>query len=205
MKRLKNSFLASSVLLMAATFSNHSTASNYTPLPSTTPTPLISNNWYIDVSGGVAFLPDTSFDGLETTYNVGWDVAGAVGYRGGPMRYEVEYVFQRAGLNKIGGIEINGSIKANSGLFNVLYTFGDAGAPVNPYLGVGIGYSSVNQSAATSEGAVAYQARGGVSFSILDNAAFTVEYRYFGTGDIDFLGGRFQSHIINGGIIYYVQ
>ena len=202
MVNLKHSITMGSAVLIAS-LATSSFASYGLPA---TPAPIQSNNWYVAVFGGVGFTPDTTLDGIESSYDIGWDVGGEVGYRSGPLRYEGEYIFQRSKIDTLAGISTTiGSIKINAGMFNVLYSFGDVGARFNPYLGGGIGYANVDQTSRSSNGEFGYQARAGLVFNILDTTAFTVEYRYFGTTEASNLGKRFQNHMINGGLIYYID
>lgn len=198
---MKSLTLYSALLLIGVSAS--SLAANVPEMPVVAP--VQNNNWYVNVFGGVAFVQCTSLDGFRTEYDVGWDVGGGFGYRSGPMRYEAQYIFQRANIDTIGGESIDGNVKVNAGLFNVLYNFGDVAAVANPYLGAGIGYANTAQTFRESNGEFAYDAKAGLDFNLVDNAVFAVGYQFFGTTHSDTLGGSFLNHMINAGIIYYID
>ena len=175
--------------------------------PPHVPEPVSTNNWYVGLTGGATFTPDTKLASIKTAYNVGWDAGAEVGYRMDYLRYELEYLYQKEGIDKITGVnKPTGKLRLHTGLLNVMYDFGDEGGTYNPYIGVGIGYTTLNQTHRKSDNTFAYQAQIGMGFNVIDNAMLTLGYRYLGTGEAKkALGERYQSHLANLGLVYYLD
>ena len=200
MPSISKKFLLTSSLALG--LSSTAFAAYYPPLE---PAPIPTYGWYIGGTGGVAFVRDTTLDGITTEYQTAnWDVGAELGMAYWSWRFELEYMYQPANIEEIDGVTTSGRLRVQTGLFNVLYDFLAEGDTYRPYIGAGVGYAFVNPSNLPSNSVVGYQAQAGVRFAVYDNTSFTLGYRYFGTSKADdALGGRFQNNMINAGFIYF--
>ncbi len=183
------------------------------------------NGWYSNVFGGYTYLPsnvDITTSGLtrsNTRYQSGFDAGGSLGFKSDPLRYEGELTYLRANIKKfdINGISQTtptGFGEAALGLANVYYDFPGITAPIQPYLGAGIGYAWVESALNTHSGSsgitrfngsnsvFAYQAAGGLTYNFAENYALNIGYRYVATTHVDELGQMFQAHLANLGATY---
>jgi OmpA-OmpF porin, OOP family len=154
---------------------------------------------YIGAGGGINVHQLSNNNGVKTKF----DDIGAVGLAsigwgfGNGLRAEVEGSYRHNDIRTLNG----GGRVGNSGYFrnyaamaNVLYDF-NLGAPVIPYLGVGVGYGWVDIDKARqtgpaggryriedTDGNLAYQGIAGLAFALpVPGLALTAEYRFFGT------------------------
>jgi OmpA-OmpF porin, OOP family len=162
---------------------------------------------YIGGGAGVNFLqneifkPYGGFGPIRRTYTFdpGPAVVGNIGYGfGNGLRLELQGDYLNNHVRKAELSEperAGGHEQQFGGFVNALYDF-DAGLPVYPYLGVGVGYQAidlagVNSSSAASHisgggsetsGNFAYQAIAGASYPIalVPGLSLTAEYRFVG-------------------------
>ena len=164
------------------------------------------DHWYVGVDAGLALTPVTRLGNAKTEYNTGWDAGFEVGYRSGTLRFEAEYLYQRANIEKIAGIDVSGLVRTSAAMGNILYDFGEVGSVYNPFIGCGIGYGYVKHSQRSHDSVFAYQVTFGVGFNIVDDTTFTLGYRYFGTTKAsNSLGDRYQDHLLNVGLVYFME
>ena len=106
------------------------------------------------------------------------------------------FEFEPSAVGDILGIALPPSdedeIRAYSIMKNFIYGFENA-SRLTPYLGAGLGWSYIDLDAPSvgideGIGAFSYQAIGGVARNLNNAAEFIVEYRFFGTAEVD-LGG----------------
>lgn len=173
---------------------------------------------YIGGGGGADFrsTSDLRAPGVsaKADYSTGWAAMGTVGYRleAGP-RFELEVAYRR---NSVGSLTnpsapLTASTSADSynlsGMANVLY---DMRTPIGitPYIGAGIGLAHVDADDLGSDTQFAYQFIGGASYEMTRNIDMFVDYRFFGTPNVelDDLGTRFRAsnthHTVMAGLRY---
>ena len=189
-------------------------------------------NWYIGLHGALTFVGEEDIDdnlavsGLDA--DSGWAYGATVGYRPpsatgewSNMRMEVEWHVQDSDIDKIqtptGGIAGTGSVRVNAGLFNVFYDAVTSMPEWRPYVGVGVGFASMNLkntnaafvSGGDSDTVFAWDMQAGLSYlpQWLPYTEWTLGYRYFATSDAKFgyaTGGKYSveydSHNIEAGV-----
>jgi opacity protein-like surface antigen len=178
------------------------------------------NGWYTSLFGGYNYLPNNINTALRTNadYHAGFDAGGSIGYKSNPMRYEGELTYLDANLNKfkISGVDqtgVGGHSEAVLAMANIYYDFKGISAPIQPFIGGGIGYAWVNAKlygtgplASTaytgSNNIFAYQATAGLTYNFAENYALNLGYRYVATTNADNLGKSFQANLANLGAIY---
>jgi len=196
-----------------------------------------SDGWYFSVAAGIAKASNNVNTVSEVyqagfqreaqisnaRYKLGWDAAGAIGYKSGPIRYEAEvtYIDNKSKNFAIDGADVfspNGSVRDVTGLLNMYYDFDDTGLSIVPFLGAGLG---IVESRVRLNGFVtdefgfidplslnitahlfAYQATGGFMFNINNNSAVTLAYRYVASTSSRHLGQRVQEQLGNIAFLY---
>jgi len=180
--------------------------------------------WYSTVFGGYAYLPNnlyiTRADLLwnNANYKSGFDAGGSFGFKSTPMRYEGEVTYINAQLNrfKIDGfpqVGLKGLNQATFGMANVYYDFPPMISPLEPYLGVGIGYGYISSQFRTKaplnltlfdahNSVFAYQGTAGLTYNFSECYALTVAYRYIATTHMSDFGKIFQANLGNVGVVY---
>ncbi len=163
---------------------------------------------YFRVFGGWNFLDDmeaalgTAAAPADFEFRDGWVIGAAIGdYVSCNLRRELEFTYRHnsgdtayIGRQPIG--DIDGSIQAYSVMGNLVYELNNLNlAGFRPYTGGGIGIAFVDgnfnvlgDNYSIDDAAFAYQVFGGVDRQISHNARAFVEYRYFGTSDIEIVG-----------------
>jgi opacity protein-like surface antigen len=165
------------------------------------PVYLLSPNWaryYLSLRGGAAFLRDTSIDYVngaapnrDLSFNAGWALIGAVGYRPTPwFRVELEGGGRNNSISSITpGSGASGSASATTLMLNGYIDIPIRG-PVTPYVGAGFGKAwlshslSVDGATLTPSGTTwpwAWQVIAGVSTPMTPQWSVSVEYRYLAT------------------------
>ncbi|WP_133128202.1 outer membrane protein [Legionella nagasakiensis] len=179
---------------------------------------------YTSVFGGYAYIPNNiskteyGLTRTDASYQAGFDAGGSIGYKSNPMRYEGELTYLNANIknfeiNGIRQISPSGYSNAILAMANAYYDFPAIVAPIQPFLGLGLGYAWVNAklNSAGPNGATrftgsnsvfAYQATAGLTYNFAENYALNIGYRYVATEKADDLGKVFQAHLANVGIIY---
>lgn len=174
---------------------------------------------YVSLQGGASFLSDADNVGaglnLESSFEMGFVLAGAVGYdiRNSGIRVEGEVSYRRNGLDKLtltddGGVgaalgvgslngltlETDGNVSALSVMANVFYDFRLA-RRVKSHVGGGVGVAHLSIDDAAILGVTviddddivfAYQVGGGVGFEVTPATTIFLDYRYFATLDPTF-------------------
>ena len=175
-------------------------------------------NWYVSGAGGATWFEQADSKGggnsLETSFDTGYVFLGAAGRQfGNGFRAEGELGYRRASTDTTqvnSGPEFNteGSMSALSFMANGYYDF-DVGMKIKPYIGAGIGVARVSandvrvngvQLVDDSDAVFAYQAIGGLGYSLTENLTAFVEYRYFATLDPTFNatgGGNYDSQFMS--------
>jgi opacity protein-like surface antigen len=177
-------------------------------------------NWYLGLSGQMAFVPDADVDGGgvngEVSFDEGYAVSGALGFRPyrsnsvfDNTRFELEYSYRGQDFDNFSGtvggiptnIQANGDLSGSSIMLNAFYDFrNDSG--FTPYLGAGAGATFWNFDSSAlgvddQDTVFGYQGMAGIYYSpeTLPNTDWGVGYRYFATLDPEFsnnLGGTIE-------------
>lgn len=174
---------------------------------------------YMRAFGGFAFTPNNinAANFTNSNYRTGYDVGGNLGYKSGPIRYELEgtYIHTKVKQFTFRGVRqtaLGGKARNSSLMLNLFYDFEDFNASLAPYLGVGMGYSHTalkfNSRVPTvsnfSRGKYlfSYQGQIGSTYNFSENIAMDLGYRYFRTKKSNRLGKAYQAHLANFGVIY---
>ena len=192
-----------------------------------------STGLYLSAGAGVSFLQEadntnrTPRVDVESTYDTGWAVSGAVGYSFSfGLRVEGEVAYRRVELDKLkinedgglgatlGGPSLNGlttpadgTESALSGMVNLWYDI-NTGTRFTPYVGGGIGVARISLDKLTVGGVeiaddhdhvFAYQLGAGVAYALTPKISLTADYRYFATRDAQLkdISGDFDSEFRN--------
>ena len=150
---------------------------------------------------GGGSLPSTTLES-ETGYAISFAFGRRHNHR---LRSEIElalrendssFEFEPSAVGDILGTSLSSDdedeIRAYSIMKNFIWGFENA-SRLTPYVGAGLGWSYIDLDAPSvgideGTGAFSYQAIGGVARSLNNAAEFIVEYRFFGTAEVD-LGG----------------
>ena len=128
-------------------------------------------------------------------FDTGFALGGALGYHfGKSIRGEIEYRYSKNEMSKArsleGGTEGFGpafpdtDFTTHSGFANVYYDFHNE-SRFTPFIGVGLGFTTVDEENWESNTAIAYQGRVGVSTDLNERFLIDTEYVYHRTGDIE--------------------
>lgn len=187
------------------------------------------DGWYASVLGGLGFTPKINANGGSLKYKTpSWQIGAALGYKSGQLRYEGEFLYQDARMKSINtaavaipspGIGFNGDTDVYAGMANVYYDFDSMDGnllPLNPYVGVGIGYAHVRNKATltvtlpgvtvvapvatTNDNVFAYQGIAGLNYNFDNTTSMQFDYRYFGTSSVKAFGKRWTNHTLNLGL-----
>ncbi|MCX7115844.1 MAG: outer membrane beta-barrel protein [Gammaproteobacteria bacterium] len=182
------------------------------------------DGWYAEIFGGYAYLPNniqTTLNGLywsNVNYTAGYNGGGRIGFKSNPLRYEAEVAYISATpnafkVNYINQTNLSGQTSATTAMVNAYYDFPAIITPLEPFIGLGIGYAYVNAhlfgtgpTLSTefrgTNSAFAYQGTVGLTYNFVDNYALDVEYRYLGTNNVSELGKMFQANFASAGVTY---
>jgi len=174
----------------------------------------ISNkNFYAKIFSGANFLQNTSLDGNDARYRVGYIIAGSLGYcwRYG-LQLEVEYAYRRNGIKSIEfvteGSSDHGHFQTSSYMANLLWdvplsSWGCAFWNIQPFVGAGIGYDLQRMHSSNSLVIFnqkwkhfSWQVMAGLDYPIFRNTEITLEYK-FHQGIC-----HFYNHSVGVGLIY---
>ena len=157
--------------------------------------------FYFDENGarkdGTPTLREGDYD---VSFDMGWTVGGAVGYRFGPVRVEGEGSYFSANFNKYTGRDIDKddfetqpSLSVLSLMANGWYEI-DTGTIFSPFIGIGVGGLQGTSSQGVGKNApddlepvehsgwgFAYQAGAGAAVAVIDGLSVRLAYRLFGT------------------------
>jgi OmpA-OmpF porin, OOP family len=153
-----------------------------------------TTGFYIGGAAGANMMEDNRFrngGGNSTdSYNTGYAGTLSFGYGlGNGLRLEVEPGYRNNSVDKVNGANADSRIQTASFMGNVLYDFYQVQTPwipLTPHIGAGIGYAHVwDRSISPSRNNVsgstdrfAYQAIGGLDYSLTPNQKIGVDYRY---------------------------
>lgn len=165
------------------------------------------SNIYIEYSGGASFVADQSLSGADASgallmgrasSNIGFNFGGAVGTRFLKyFRSEIQVSYRQ---NEVENLSLQGESNNASGHISLLavmvngYFDYDLGIGFVPYIGVGVGWGSVEIDAKSDAGAFTSQVEGedsvftysvmaGASYPINEILDLSLGYRYIATTD----------------------
>ena len=149
---------------------------------------------------GLTHTQDTNASGTSggtidldtgTSANAFVGVSFAANWRG-----EVELAHRTMDISSVTGTSGSGDVSATSLMGNAIFDLGlDAGLPVQPYIGAGIGLANLDMDGASpfggstiddSDTVGAIQAIAGMSYPVNTQTTLFADYRYFATGSGDF-------------------
>jgi outer membrane protein OmpA-like peptidoglycan-associated protein len=148
---------------------------------------------YVSLLGGTSFLsPVTATDVFgsgKVQTRPSYEGDGAVGYGfGNGLRLELSGNYDRNTVHKAGGSRATGGVETYGPIVNVLYDI-DAGLPVFPYVGAGVGYQwqkldstfrAPGVTASGNKGSVDYNLIAGLSYPIaaVPGLSAVAEYKF---------------------------
>jgi opacity protein-like surface antigen len=171
-----------------------------------------AQNTGLYVSGNIGLSRQPDFNGANTFFGApiglnarfdeGYKARGAVGYDFGVFRLEGEISYRYNDGDGLGSITtappapVVSEISSISYLANVYYDYHSGNSPWIPYLGVGMGVSTVDFSFSIPSvigGAIvndkdtvlAFQIMVGVGYEVTQHLAVNVDYNYLGTSDVE--------------------
>lgn len=155
------------------------------------------NGLYLGLGAGATIPLDSDIDGTgistSADFDTGWMGIGALGYRfPNGIRTEFELGYRSSDIDSLSGISGGtGDVHVGSVMGNVVYTFRNESA-IAPYLGLGVGYASVDFDSVQpvggsvlndSDGVFAYQGIAGLGYRLSERIQLFTDYRYFATAD----------------------
>lgn len=174
---------------------------------------------YIKGFAGLAGIPDNlNASGFSRPdYYDGYNVGGLMGYKSGPLHYNLEGTYIRGKVkhyqfNSVQQTALDSKTDVMALMLNIGYDFEDLNDCLAPFIDVGIGYArptidlnSNNPSSTSyrqSENVFAYQGRIGITYNFSENYALDLSYRYFRTTNNDTFNKDYQAHLGELGVIY---
>ena len=167
---------------------------------------------YVSAIAGLSLVPelDQEISGtrvLETDFDLGIKIAGALGYDFGALRAEVEIGYLTNEVNDalavgFGSGPVEGDVSVLSFMVNGYYDIHTPNFSLVPYLGVGIGGARIDaiiiapllgpitQVVDDNATVFAYQFMAGFGFNVSPSITLTADYRYFATTDPAFTPGN---------------
>lgn len=183
------------------------------------------NGWYSGAFGGYTYLPNNLSKLLgdlyrtDAHYSSGYHLGARVGYKSAPLRYEGEFTYLTANINrlKINGLKqnaVSGDTYSNLLMANIYYDFPNILPCLNPFLSAGLGYAFVNTNLFSSgpnfgptnlsgsNGVFAYQASTGINYDFSEFFGLNASYRYVATERVEILGKSVQANLLSLGLVY---
>ena len=175
---------------------------------------------YIRAMGAFSFINDGNIStaGISnSSYKSGYAGGGQLGYKSGPIRYELDGSYIK---NNLKGFSLAGTPQTDTsgysqvfaGLINVFYDFEDLNPSLAPYLGFGVGYAQVKNSInsstpstsaySQSDTVFAYKAQVGLTYNFSENIAADVAYQYFRTKKSNTFNSNYQTNLLAAGVTY---
>jgi len=166
---------------------------------------------YVSGNLGLSLVPDLDQEIIgfgmvsDVSLDLGFRIGGVLGYNFGAFRAEGEIAYRTndtddGNIVGLGPGPVEGDISALSFMVNGYYDFHSANSPLVPYLGVGLGFASIDADITApfltplpliddSATVAAFQFMAGFGYNINPTTTLTFDYRYFGTTDPEFSPG----------------
>ena len=144
-----------------------------------------TEGWYARLDGGYSFEATIDVTGLgETDLTEDWMASGGFGYAfPGLFRLEGELSYRNNETDLLPPEEI----KVFADMVNAYLDFSRHG-PIQPYVGVGVGYGNLDIDGFIEEGGYALQGMAGIGFAVGERATIDLGYRYFTLPEVEFPG-----------------
>ena len=173
--------------------------------------------FYYDSSGAKKDGTPTLAEGdIDAGFDMGWALAGAIGYRFGALRAEGAGSYFSGNLNSFGNTEIGKedydtlpSFTTFAVMANGWYDF-DTGTMFTPFVGLGIGaFQGTNnggvpknapdsfEAAVQSAWGFAYQGGAGVAMEVADGLSIRLGYQLFGTLETTYIDEETDSDALS--------
>jgi opacity protein-like surface antigen len=162
---------------------------------------------YVSANLGLAMLSDSDVTDstvpgidMELSYDSGWTIGGAAGYRFSNFRVEGALAYQANDIDETSAfgfsVDSSGDVAGTVFLVNGYYDFVNS-SPFTPFISAGLGYANVEINDYTIPGSgipayndddsvFGYQLGIGVGYSVNENVVLDLSYRYFATEDLEF-------------------
>ena len=156
--------------------------------------------FYLDGAVRKEGTPTLKEGDYDVSFDMGWAVGGALGYRFGAVRVEGEGSYFSANLNKYAGLELDQDDFETQPSMSVLALMAngwfdvDTGTIFSPFIGIGVGGLQGTSSQGVGKNApddfeaiehsgwgFAYQAGAGAAVEVTDGLSIRLGYRLFGT------------------------
>jgi len=184
------------------------------------------DGWYTSFFGGFTYFPenvDIIISGVlrnNSAYTGGYNVGGRIGYQSNPIRYEGEYTYLHGktnyfNLNNVRQTGVTGYTSGNLFMANIYFDTPEILPSIAPFLGVGIGYASIQTSLNSTgpngatifkatDNEFAYQGTIGLTYNFADYYSANFGYRYVATDKANEFGEKvYQAHLVDVGVIYH--
>ena len=174
---------------------------------------------YVSGNLGIVVASDSdhknpSFPGgkLDIESDTGFALAGAVGYKSGEVRGEIEVAYQKNDLDKASSLNSSGDITSLSVLLNGYYDIA-TNSEFTPFISAGLGFAKIDLNdfnftgsglpdADEDDTVFAYQVGAGVGYAVDEQVSLEIKYRYFATTDPEFAvtDAEYSSHNFLAGV-----
>ena len=166
--------------------------------------------WYVGLHGGVTLVHETDAEVAgasvgDVAFNAGHAAGASLGYQYSDYtRFELEYTHRSNGFdtldNGAGSTDLQGDLKVDAVMANLLFDFPSQGSKWTPYFGGGLGIANVSFDSPTlniddSDNVFAYQVLLGTSYSpkTLPNTTWGIGYRFLGMASPEFVNSTNQN------------
>jgi len=182
--------------------------------------------FYFGVFGGYVAPEDMTWNSSVTgaSTDLSLDESGMIGFKMGyilpqaralALEFEWNYMFeQNIPPQVVSGVRESGDVYLNNFMFNLILRYPEG--RIHPYIGGGIGASSMNiQNTESIGGTVvnvaeesatgfAWQFLSGVNFELAPNLSADLAYRYFGTNpDFTLIDVDYRTHAVTFGLNFH--
>ena len=150
-----------------------------------------TNSFYGEAKGGLVIPFDSDVDNSndDLSYDLGYAVAGALGYQfKNGFRFEVEGSYREYDADELDGQNASGEAEIGTVLGNLYYDI-DFGGRVTPYVGLGLGVSFIDLDGVNAGGVsvdvddgtnFAFAFHGGLATEVTERLDLTVNYTFLG-------------------------
>ena len=155
---------------------------------------------YFSGNVGIGWVDDISMtDGVDTaelSFDPGYGITAAFGNVYNNFRAEVEFNYFASDVDEVtlvgdGSASVGGDGTVVAVMLNGFYDF-VPGQTLSPFIGAGIGYANAEidiLGESEDDDVFAYQLMAGFAFKLTENLTSDVQYRYFGTEDLEYEAG----------------
>jgi opacity protein-like surface antigen len=161
---------------------------------------------YFAGTAGLSIASDLEEQGVEVSFDPGWNITGAVGYDFGRFRVEGEIGYRTFDIDEVSvpgfpPVSLDGDASALTFMANGYYDHELRNSPLTPYIGFGLGIADAEVEVtipglgtlSTDDTEFAYQFMVGAGYEVAPNVVLTGGYRFFGIAD----SGAPDSHEFN--------